>query len=148
LESLSNKPHQYDDSCIYKAFTERTIGNSEKEAQYIKYFDKTFEENTYHEFYKWLLDKADYFKISIVDLLSFLYLKKKRNFEEHSDINDFIVDCQIAGQCDFKQLSKKYHIDGVTDQQEYDALEKNFLCYYHAKIDYIRRKEEIGAVSK
>jgi len=68
--------------------------------------------------------------VSMKVLLSFLYMKKIRNFNEHSDFWDFIMDSRSSGQCEFKNLLERRQIDEVMEQYEIDVLKKIFTKYY------------------
>jgi len=139
LGSLPNKPYHYDDSPIYRAMELKAIGNLELENQYKRCCDKTIDEHTYEEFYQWLLNKSNEINISIKYLLIFLHSKKRRNFNEHSNLFDFFADCKQKRQCELKDLLNQNQIITVMEDEEVDSLEKIFKMYYRGKINDIEK---------
>jgi len=77
LDGLSDKPHRYDDSCIYKAFQAKLVNSEPTENQYKSFYGKVIDETTYQQFYGFLLHKANQLNIGAHSLISLLYEKKK-----------------------------------------------------------------------
>ncbi len=73
MDSLANQPHQYDDYSIYKVFQAKSINDKYEESEYKNSFEKSIDEETYEQYYLWLMNKAIMSNVPINQLLAFLW---------------------------------------------------------------------------
>jgi len=87
------------------------------------------------------LGKATVLNIKESLLLGCLYEKKRRNFDLHSNIEDFFLDCRTTFQYSFNDLLQKNDLAEVFDNKESNVLKSIDETYFSDQIDRIRRLE-------
>lgn len=96
-----------------------------------------------HElFYQWIYNKANVLNIPLDNLLSFLYIKKMRNFTHHSDIQDFFRDSRTTLRYTLIDLLAKYDVQDVMTREEIQALNRIFEAYYARKLNNVLHLQE------
>jgi hypothetical protein len=141
LDSLANQPHQYDDYSIYKAFRAKSMNDKYQESEYKNSFEKSIDEETYEQYYLWLMNKAIMLNVPINQLLTFLWMKKVRNFTCHSDIFDFFNDSRTSFKYSLLDLLKKHEVQDMLEPNEIEALNKIYLTYFRHTIEEIQTLE-------
>ncbi len=98
-------------------------------------------------FYLFLLYKANALNINPHSLVSLLCEKKIRNFTQHSDIKDFLVDSLTTFKYNFVDLLSKHQLAKVFAPEEFNGLKAIFETYVATFIAEARRREQEAAHS-
>ncbi|CAF1518845.1 unnamed protein product, partial [Didymodactylos carnosus] len=142
LRQLDGNPQHYDDSSIYLAYKAKSLGDDFMENEYKQCFAKSINDTTYEEFYRWIVNKSIQLNTEGSLLCGLLYEKKKRNFDLHSDISDFFLDCRSTFEYSFNDLLKRNDLNEVFNEKESNALKNIYETYFCDQIDCIRRLEQ------
>lgn len=138
---LTGQPHKYDDYSIFKAYQYKVIGHPLREIDYKNSFEKSIDEQTYDEFYSWILHKAAILNVLPKQLLNFLCMKKQRNFACHSDIQDHFNDARISFRYELYHLLEAHALETLVEPSDYHALNQIYVTYFQKTIDELKTLE-------
>ena len=142
LDGSSGRPHQYDDSCIYRTFQAKSANDELRENFYKSFCREPIDETTYQQFYLFLSFKANEFNTSVHWLALLLREKQMLDFIYHGDIIQFLAASFTTFKYNFADLVNKLEVDEVLAPEEFNGLKTICETYFAKFIAEVQRREQ------